>query len=372
MAKEITLEDLLRKFQKLRFTIISGDRAERRQIKKVLRSDGLPDVVEYDDFDDAWKKLQLSSTNLLAFSLSEDGGLDFLHQLIESARFKETPLLVFTDKVDEHSKLHSHADMLVEWVDDPMNVLKVEQALLNILKKGTVKKSLVGSDSVGLASYATGLEALKDGDFEKAKECFRLTLKEDPNFVEGYVKMAEALVGLKDYEAAKRVLAKARSLQNDHPGALLMCGRVAMAGLDKEMAVEVLDLLASKRPADVGFIVEIGNMALENGWPDEAIRYYEKARTRGPKVIHVYNRLGIAHSRAGRYESAMAMYELALELDEADAGIHFNIGMTHHRMGEESKALELFKTAKKLDPDMGEAHEWIEKLEKTANESLPK
>ncbi len=367
--RKTTLEDLLKKSPKLRFSIISEEKAERRQIKKVLRDEGLPDVLEYDNFEDAWDRLQLSSTHIMAFTLSDSGGLDFLQQVIESARFRESPLIIFTDKIGEHSKLLSHADIQVLWEEDPMNALKVENAIMRILEKGVAKKSLLGSDSVGLSSYTTGITALNSGDFEKAKEGFRIALKENPEFVEAYLKMAEALIGLKDYEAAKRVLAKARSFQKDHPGALLLCGKIAIEANDKENATKMLNLLVEKHPSDVGYVVEIGNMALEKGWTDVAIGHYEKAKEEGPEVIHVYNRLGIAHSRAGQYDTAIVMYERALLLDENDAGIHFNIAMTYHRMGEEDKALEFFKKAGELDPEMGETNEWIEKLKKTPKAS---
>ncbi|MGK7345830.1 MAG: tetratricopeptide repeat protein [Candidatus Nitrospinota bacterium M3_3B_026] len=354
---------LLAKYAKKRVTLIIKDRNERKQVKNALRENGINDIVELDDFSQAWSKLQLTATNVLVFSVSEQEGLDFLSSVEESARFKKTPLIVFTNKPREHPGLFSGEDLLIYWEELPMNGYKVENRLLEVFEKGVVEKSLLGRDHDSLEHYSQAVDALAEEKFEDAKELLRISLKESPEFFEAYVKMVEALTGLGDLETARRVLGRAEKMRPAHPKVLILKARLAAELENKENAVRVFDAVVGARPRDLMFVIGIGNIALEKGWVDEAIHYYEIAKNIDPELIHAYNRLGMAHSRAGRFDEALAMYDKALKIDDEDAGIHFNIGMAYTRKGEKERAIEYFKKASALDPRLTEPKEWAEKLE---------
>lgn len=353
-------KSLFQRYAKKRVTVIDKDKSERKQIKNALRENGVQNIVEYDNYDDAWGRLQLSTTSVLVFSATDQDGLDFITSVVESARFRKTPLVIFTNKLREYPKLFSNEDMVVFWEELPMNGFKVEQAIVKVFQKGVVEKNLLGRDSISLEHYSKALEALSAEKYEEAKELLRMALKEIPDFFEAYVKMAEALIALGEIDAAMRVLAKAESLRPDHPKVLSLKARIAADTLDKEKAIKVFDAAVAKRPRDLMFIIDIGNLALSKGWVDDAVRYYETAQNVDPQLIHVYNRLGMAHSRGGRYDKALSMYSRALEIDEDDAGVHFNIGMTYRRKGENEKAVEYFSKAKKLDPGLMKPREWAE------------
>ncbi len=353
---------LFARHAKIRITVIEESKQERRQIKNSFRENKISNILECDDYDEAWEKLQLSSTNVLIFKVSDKDGEEFLGRIIESTRFKKTPLIIFTSKINEYPKLYSTAEIIAEWVEAPINALKVEKALIRVLQNGVVDKSLVGSENISLEYFTAGVAALAKGDFEKAKEDFRMALKESPGFFEAYLKMAETLIALGENKTAKRVLERAMKISDDNAGVLLLKCDLAAKMEEKDKALETLDHAVGKRPDDLKFIIDVGNIALSKGWTDEAVKYFELARSIDPNLLHVYNRLGIAHSRANRFDKAVEMYEKALALDDKDAGIHFNIGMAHHRKGDNAAALDFFKTAAKMDPDIQEARDWIEKL----------
>lgn len=357
------LKALFEKYAKKRISIILENKSERKQIKNVFREDGFSDILDFDVWDEAWEKLKLATTSVLIFSVDHPDGMDFLRHLIESMRFRKTPMIVFTTKIREYPKHFTNTDAHIRWVETPFNALKAEQALIDTLKKGVVERSSAMDESKGLEHYNKGIEALERESYDEAKEHFRLALKESPDFFECYIKMADTLFEMGDYEAALRVLGKADTMSLDHPKVLLLKAKIAAETLEKEKALRVLDLAVSKRRNDLMFIIEIGNIALAKGWIDEAIGYFEMAHDIDPDLIHVYNRLGIAQSRAGRYDKALEMYDKALSMDENDAGLHFNIGMLHHRKGENADALEFFRKAASLDPHMKEASDMIAKIE---------
>jgi len=337
---------------------------ERKQVRNVLREDGIADIHEFDHFDEAWEKLKLATSSILVFSVAKADGMEFLRKLIDSTRFKTTPLVVFTNKVREHPKHFTNADAVLEWGETPMNGFKVEQSVINVLKRGIVGKSHVLDESKSLEYYTRGVDAMEDERWEDAKEYFRQAIKESPEFFEAYLKMAETLIALGDYEAALRVLSKAESMMPDHPKTLYLKAVIACETLPKEKALKVLELAVGKKESDLMFIIDIGNLALKKGWVDESITFFEKAHDIDPELVHVYNRLGIAQSRASRFDKAMEMYERALKIDDSDAGVYFNIGMMWNRKGETKKAMESLKKSHDLDPDMPETKEWMAKLEK--------
>jgi len=355
-------EELFQKYAKRRIAIIMDARKERSQLKKFLRDDGFHDIVEFERFDEAWEKLKLSTTFILIFSTQTQTGVDFLEDLIESTRFKRTALLIFTNRLTQHVKLFANAEITACWEEAPINSLKVEQTLVKALEKGIAERNQIADESAALDHFTRAVSAIEDERYGDAKELLRKALKENPDFFEAYVKMAETLTALGEFEAAKRVARRALELQPNHPMALRACCQIFAEAEPKEAAIKAFDYAVEKRPRDALHIIEIGNIALKKGWVDEAIGYFEMAREIDPNLIHVYNRLGIAHSRAGAYDTAMKMYELALGIDGEDAGVHFNIGMAYYRQGAGDKALEFFTKANQLDPSLAEPLEWMEKI----------
>ncbi|MBI5815867.1 MAG: tetratricopeptide repeat protein [Nitrospinae bacterium] len=360
---EKALKALFQKYSRKRISIVMDARNDRKQIKGVLREDGLADILEFDHCDEAWEKLKLATTSVLVFSVERAEGMEFLRRLIDSTRFKTAPMVVFTNKVKEHPKHFTTADAIIQWAETPVNGFKVEQALISLFQRGVAGKSKVLDESKSLEYYQRGVDALEDERYEEAKEFFRQAIKESPDFFEAYVKMAETLIALGDYEAALRVISKAETLMPDHPKTLYLKAMIACETLPKEKALKVLELAVSKKQTDLMFVIDIGNLALKKGWVDESLTFFETAQNIDPELIHVYNRMGIAQSRAGRYDKALEMYERALNIDEADAGVHFNIGMMWNRKGEGKKALDSFKKAAQIDPHMQESRDMIAKLE---------
>lgn len=356
-------EGLLKKHKKIRFTIIDKVKSERLTLKKNLRNEGFADVIDLDNYEEAWDKLQLSTTHILVFSVNDEEGAGFLRDLIESTRFKKTPMIIFTKKINEYPKIFEHADIVAVWDEAPVNSLKLEIAYIKIFQDGAVERSQITDESASLDHFTKAVSEIAEENYKDAKELLRLALKENPDFFEAYIKMAEVLIALGEHETAKRVIARALSLRDNDPSAMLLEATLAAATQDKESAIKVCDAKVAKLPKNLMFITEVGNIALNKGWHEEAIRYFEMARNLDPNVIQTYNRLGIAYSRSSNFDGALAMYELALKIDQLDPGIYFNIGMVYYRKNEKEAALEKFKKSSELAPDMKEPLEWIEKIE---------
>lgn len=355
-------EKLVKKYKKIRFTIIDKVKSERVTLKSFLRNQGFADVVDHDSYEEAWGKLQLSTTHVLVFSVNDEEGTNFLRDLIESTRFKKTPMIIFTRKITEYPKIFENVEIIASWGEAPVSNLKLEQAYISIFQDGVIERNLITDESASLDHFTKAVEEMSEGNYKEAKELLRLSLKENPKFVEAYLKMTETLIAMGDYATAQRVLDSAEKLTENDSRVTLLHIQIAVYTKDKKEAVKLCDENVAKREKDLMFITEVGNIALGKGWHEEAIRYFEMARNLDPNVIHTYNRLGIAYSRSSNFDGALAMYELALKIDEFDPGIHFNMGMMYYRKDEKKTALEKFKKSSELAPDMAEPKEWIEKI----------
>jgi Tfp pilus assembly protein PilF len=70
----------------------------------------------------------------------------------------------------------------------------------------------------------------------------------------------------------------------------------------------------------------------QQGKIDEAVRYYEQARSLDPKLDYVSRRLAVLYDRSGDAERARAAYERALQIQPGDADLLNDYGVYHlHR-----------------------------------------
>ena len=81
--------------------------------------------------------------------------------------------------------------------------------------------------------------------------------------------------------------------------------------------------------------------------------------------VHVYNRLGIALRRKGRYLEAIEEYKRAVKLDPEDEAIYYNMGRAYLEADRKRDAISSFKKALEIDPNFKECKEMLEKVEGT-------
>src|SRR5258708_21554325 len=72
----------------------------------------------------------------------------------------------------------------------------------------------------------------------------------------------------------------------------------------------------------------LGEIALAGNHLDEAITEFEKERAQNPLEGPVYDRLGDAYNRAGRYDDAQRSLQEAVLLEPNSTGPHILLGKT--------------------------------------------
>lgn len=101
---------------------------------------------------------------------------------------------------------------------------------------------------------------------------------------------------------------------------------------------------------------------LSHGMADEAAQAFEGAIKINPENVHVYNRLGIALRKQGKYKEAIEHYKRALRVAPNDENIYYNLGKALIEARRNGDAKKAFESALKINPNFSEAREILATL----------
>src|SRR5579871_1384389 len=123
------------------------------------------------------------------------------------------------------------------------------------------------------------------------------------------------------------------------------------AGLPR-LAAEI----ASQKPAEAEFYVELGQAWLSAGKPANAVTQFAEAVRRKPGSPVVALNLADALTQAGQPERAIAVLRTATRTAPADALLWYQLGITESSAGHDAAAIAAFEKSIALEPDMAESH----------------
>lgn len=109
---------------------------------------------------------------------------------------------------------------------------------------------------------------------------------------------------------------------------------------------------------DQSFLVHynLGNMLLERGRVDEAVRHFEKALDIAPNDSRPHHNLGVILDGRGQTDEALAHYQAAVRIDPRDSRAQINLGIALQRSGETTQAMSHYQLALRFDPTNALAH----------------
>lgn len=356
-------EKLFAKHEKNRVLVVGFNPIEFKQLKGFFLEKRNNNITEMRDPAAAWQKLELSTFHFVILKADNDDAEDFLAKVVDSNRFQRTPMIVYSKSPDVYTHSYAKRKMVGRFCRHPINLNDFEKTIIGLLAAGGVEASATMAGSGALLNFNKGCLALDRGNLAEAKEELRLCLKEDPKFLDAYLKMGETLILLGEHDTALRVLGRAEEIHPANARTHFLRGQAELGNGNPQKAMEEFDKAIALEPKNVKLMMDAGNAFLAKNMIDEALKYFMMARETWPDFINVYNRMGITFSRAGRFEEAGQMYDKALQLDKDDPGVHFNIGMMWHRKGDKEKAKEKFKKTLELNPEMTTAREMLEKLQ---------
>jgi cytochrome c-type biogenesis protein CcmH/NrfG len=115
--------------------------------------------------------------------------------------------------------------------------------------------------------------------------------------------------------------------------------------------VKALDSLAARQPQDAGVRVELGNLHMDAGRFEEAIRWYREALAINPALPDVATDLGACLVSAGQAAEGLAALDGALARDPTHRLALYNRGIALLQLGRAGEAADTWQELLELHPD---------------------
>jgi len=169
--------------------------------------------------------------------------------------------------------------------------------------------------------------------------------KSDPNYA-----LALCYIDTRRYDDARHAFAAQFGFGSDSAQAYLLAARMLLRREFVPVALEFASkavMLDATLPGAHGLI---GEIALAQGRTEDAIRELELERQRSPLEGGVYDRLGDAYNRAGRYDEAQRNLQEALLLEPNATGPFILLGKTMLKKNDAASAAMYLEHAAEMDP----------------------
>ena len=204
----------------------------------------------------------------------------------------------------------------------PIILLALAVALLafgDSLMGGTAPR-LTGSGGA-MHWYSEGMDALRDGMYDRAENAFQKAAAADDDFVLAHVRLAEACVELDYFGRARRAVTHFSALTPDR----------------------------SKLPRLQALYIQAINDTVDRNF-ENAIKSYQEITRRAPKEdkSYAYMDLGRAYERNEDVESAIENYLESTSLDPYYAAAHVRLGILYGRKQNIGEAIKAFDTAEEI------------------------
>lgn len=187
-------------------------------------------------------------------------------------------------------------------------------------------------------------------------EGHRLAVRQKPDFIDGYINLATALVASGDMDQAIQAYLSALHYNPD-----LYCVRSDLGNLFKALGRldEAKACYLKAIETCPTFAVAWSNLGCVFNAQGEiwlAIHHFEKAVTLDPNFLDAYINLGNVLKEARIFDRAAAAYLRALNLSPNNAVVNGNLACVYYEQGLIDMAIETFRRAIRLQPNFPDAY----------------
>ena len=302
------------------------------------------------------------------------------------AELTQCPVIILSYEVRKGTLSQYHESGADSFITKPASVNILIEKIAFTLAPQTLLEALIRE----------GKQALEDNDFEAAVGKARDILKMKPNSAVGFMILGDALKGLKRREEAlrayqsaeqnadmyieplKRILEFHREDGNETGRLEYLVKLDKLSPLDLERKLEVAGLLVDKGEAGraeayIDSCIEMAGGArgskismdyaerLMNVDPVLSEKYFRGAILSGKRAKALlkplmYNRLGLALRKQGRWRDAVSEYEEAEALAPSDENIQFNMAMALAEGKQWAQAAERVDKALTINPGFNQGN----------------
>ena len=205
------------------------------------------------------------------------------------------------------------------------------------------------------------------GDYDEARKVLDVGLRRYPDSYPLWVAMGALYESLGDYFESLKCLDVALEVSSYEDSAALYNKALVLMRIGcYEEAQEIIEELIERYSEDPKYLIQRGFLALKRGYPEEALKYYQKAMDLWLENqdlnngIPIYSGLCSVYTELGMKREAM---QVALEglrrFPDEDPLLYHNVGAVFFEMGWRREALEVLKKGVKKFPDDEEMRKFL-------------
>jgi choline-sulfatase len=202
-----------------------------------------------------------------------------------------------------------------------------------------------------LIPFLLGEAALKASDWKAAQESLERSLKINPTFDQAMTALARALHEQKKDDEARKWVDKAIEVNPKNLKAWYQKGWMTMTQ-DPDAAMADFQQALAIQPSFAMAHRDLGMLMLQRASYAEAASHLEQAAALGLNHPKLFNFLGIAYSRTGRYKDAVRVYTEALGKEPDFAEAHLNLSYAYEKLNHPREARAEFERACKLSAEL--------------------
>jgi tetratricopeptide (TPR) repeat protein len=374
--------------------LIVDDQGEMRSmLKKMLRHmDFFEIYVEARDGEDAWEKLLIRSFDLIICDLDMPrlDGIGLLKRCQADPELHSVPFLIVSgdrrpDAVATVVELGAY-----NYVVKPFSFNTIKARVQEIFDRLNSPEEIQFRNAVQLKEQGEFAEAMqvsaameKSGlplkakwinlkgevflglnQVEQALQCFERTMKNSELFLAAYKNYASVQQELGHRGEAIRALSKADEISPRDTARKLVLGKLLLEEGRKDEGGMVLEQAVRQTPVQdrKAMQVKVAEAYLAAECFAEAEKLFSGVLESDPGELQLYNRLGIALRRQGKYAEAERCYNQALMVHPDNPAVIYNLGVLYVQMKQLPKAIQFFERALKINPNFKDARETLAQL----------
>ena len=199
---------------------------------------------------------------------------------------------------------------------------------------------------------------LKDNKFQEAITACHKIMKLQPNLVDAYLIMGNALQMLRNFEEAIASYSQALKIQPDLAAAIANLGSVYLKQGKFEDAKNSCQKAIDIEPDFAIAYWNLGHALNEQNKLEKALPYWQKALELKPDLVGPEFHLDLGHvlRERGKLDEAIASYQKALKLKLNDHKIYQNLGDILGQQEKLDEAINYYIQALKIKPNSKETY----------------
>lgn len=216
-----------------------------------------------------------------------------------------------------------------------------------------VDKHLEENPNDASAWNAKGVFHAQKQEFGEALRSLDRALQLDPDFVPAYTNRGRVLLALGPEKAKDALQSFDRALKHTPDDVQILHDRAsALHALGRTVEeLSCIQQISKLVPSEWGVWVRVGDIELELGHFESAIKSYETALELKEDVVPAYVRSAIAFGMLERWKEAITSAERATKIEPENSEAWLIRGDVYLKAGRHNSAMKALKKASELDPE---------------------